>query len=126
MGIRPSEIRPNGYKPILQSKGADTKKKDHKPSYTAYRVHTSKKANDFQIFQHFHSFWQVLLVQQQQQPVKALRFTMDIINSGLETEQPIRVHVYYLTWWTWCLAPPLQFPDTRSSRKIRYSECSGI
>ena len=32
---------------------------------------------------------------------------IDIINSGLETEQPIRVHFYHLTWWTWCLAPPL-------------------
>ena len=51
--------------------------------------------------------------------------TMDIINSGLETEQPIRVHIYYLTWWTWCLAPPLQFPDTRSSREIRYGDFFG-
>ena len=39
------------------------------------------------------------------------------INSGLETEQPIRVHFYYLTWWTWCLAPPVQFPDTWYSRE---------
>ena len=31
------------------------------------------------------------------------------------TEQPIRGHFYDLTWWTWCLVPPLQFPDTRSS-----------
>ena len=46
--------------------------------------------------------------------------SMDIINSGLETEQPIRVHFYDLTLWTWCLAPPLQFPHTRSSIEIRY------
>ena len=29
---------------------------------------------------------------------------------------------YYLTWWTWCLAPPLQFPDTRSSRDIHSAQ----
>ena len=51
--------------------------------------------------------------------------TMDIINSGLETEQPIRVHFYYLTWWTWCLLPSLHFPDTRSSREIRYGDFFG-
>ena len=33
---------------------------------------------------------------------------------------------YYLTWWTWCLAPTLQFPDTRSSIDIRYGNFSGI
>ena len=48
---------------------------------------------------------------------------MYIINSGLETEQPIRVLFYYLTWWTWCVAPPLQFPDTRSRRNVRYGDC---
>ena len=26
---------------------------------------------------------------------------MDIINSGLETEQPIRDNFFHLTWWTW-------------------------
>ena len=34
---------------------------------------------------------------------------------GFETEQPIRVIFCYLTWWPWCLAPPLQFFDTQSS-----------
>ena len=41
------------------------------------------------------------------------------------TEQPIRGHFYDLTWWTWCLAPPLQFPDTRSSIEIRYDDFFG-
>ena len=51
--------------------------------------------------------------------------TMDIINSGLETKQPIRVHFYDLTWWIWCLAPPLPFTDTRNSIEIRYGDFFG-
>ena len=59
------------------------------------------------------------------EPFYFWKSTVDIINSGLETEQPIRVHFYDLTWWTWCLAPPLQFPDTRSSIEIRYGDFFG-
>ena len=51
---------------------------------------------------------------------------MDIINSGLKIEQPIRVHFYDLTWWTWCLAPPLQFPATEAVAKIATATLSGI
>ena len=61
-----------------------------------------------------------------QEPILYLAgMPMDIINSGLETEQPIRVQFYYLTWWTWCLAPPLQCLDTRSSREIHYGDFFG-
>ena len=34
-------------------------------------------------------------------------------------------HFNDLTLWTWCLAPPLQFPDTRSSIEIRYGDFFG-
>ena len=52
---------------------------------------------------------------------------MDIINSGLETEQPIRVHFYDLTWWTWCLAQrhrcSFQIPE--AVIEIRYGDFFG-